>query len=101
MIVYGRNPVREALRGPREVREIWVTKNAARESWVAEARSGSRPYSKSQPEVTLSSATEIEGRCGSPAHQGICAEVSAFRYAISADLLAVPEPLIVALDEVM
>lgn len=90
MIVYGRNPVREALRGPRDVRQIWATKNAAREPWLAVA--GRR--------VALSAAEEIERRCGSPSHQGVCAEVSAFRYVTGAELLAAPTPLIVALDQV-
>ena len=34
VIVYGRNPVREAIRGPRTVSRLWATKNAAREAWV-------------------------------------------------------------------
>src|SRR6202011_509796 len=34
VIVYGRNPVHEALRGPRRVRRIWATKNALREPWL-------------------------------------------------------------------
>jgi 23S rRNA (guanosine2251-2'-O)-methyltransferase len=100
MIIYGRNPVREALRGPREVREIWVTKNAAREPWLAAAQGGRAPTSTPRPEIRIVSAAEIEVRCGSPSHQGMCAGVSAFRYATSAELLAAREPLIVALDEV-
>ena len=38
MIVYGRNPVREALRGRRaaSVGEIWATSAAAREQWLRE-----------------------------------------------------------------
>jgi cysteinyl-tRNA synthetase len=39
VIVYGRNPVREALRGPRSVTHVWATKNAG--VTVAERRSGS------------------------------------------------------------
>jgi len=88
VIVYGRNPVREALRGPRTVSKVWATKNAAREEWVEAAR----------PLVVT--AEEIESRCGSTAHQGVCAEVSAFRYASADALLADPEPFLVALDQV-
>ena len=83
MIVYGVNPVREALRGPREVRRIW----AARGDW-------------SGPPVTHAAPTEIAARCGSDAHQGVCAEVEDYRYADAAALLARPEPFLVALDEV-
>jgi len=88
MIVYGRNPVREAIRGPRTVSTVWATKNAAREGWVAAAG----------PLVV--GAEEIERRCGSPGHQGVCAEVSAYRYASAEDLLAGAEPFLVALDQV-
>jgi 23S rRNA (guanosine2251-2'-O)-methyltransferase len=90
VIVYGRNPVREAIRGPRKVKHVYATKNASREPWLAGA---------GLP-ISVSSAEEIEQRCGSPSHQGICADVEAFRYADPADVLARPEPLIVALDQV-
>jgi 23S rRNA (guanosine2251-2'-O)-methyltransferase len=88
VIVYGRNAVREALRGPREVAAVWATERAARESWVAEAR----------PRVA--EAAEVTERCGSDGHQGVCADVSEYVYADEAALLATDEPLILALDEV-
>ena len=88
LIVYGRNPVREANRGPRTVSRVWATKNAAREGWIEALR----------PVVV--GAEEIEKRSGSPAHQGICAEVSEYRYASAEDLLAAPDPLLIALDQV-
>jgi 23S rRNA (guanosine2251-2'-O)-methyltransferase len=90
MIVYGRNPVREALRGPREVRHIWATKNASREPWLV----------AQDKQVASASAQELERYCGSPSHQGVCAEVSSFRYATATELLGAPTPLIVALDQV-
>jgi len=93
MIVYGRNPVREALCGPREVRRIWATGNAARESWLAGARDGTL-------KLTLESAARLQELCGSPSHQGLCADVSEFRYVSGTDLLSASEPLIVALDQV-
>ena len=88
MIVYGRNPVREAIRGPRTVHRVWATKNAAREPWL-QAR-----------EVGVASAGELERLAGSPEHQGICAEVSEFRYAEAGELLGADDALIVALDQV-
>lgn len=90
MIIYGRNPVREALRGPRRVARVWATKNALREPWLAE------------PGVTTvaASAEEIESRAGTTSHQGMCADVEAYRYADATELLASPEALIVALDQV-
>jgi 23S rRNA (guanosine2251-2'-O)-methyltransferase len=88
MIVYGRNPVREALRGPRAVSRVWATKNAARETWLADAP------------LELAAAEEIERRCGSSAHQGLCADAGPFPYARPEALLAAEEPLIVALDQI-
>lgn len=101
MIVYGRNPVREALRGPRQVRRVWATKNAAREPWLAEetARQPSSAQADAGDVVVLSAA-EIEALCGSGAHQGLCADVTPFRYFSATDLLSGPEPLIVVLDQV-
>jgi 23S rRNA (guanosine2251-2'-O)-methyltransferase len=88
VIVYGRNPVREAIRGPRPVSRLWATKNAAREPWLERFP------------VVVSSPEEIEQRCASADHQGVCAEVGPFLYAEVAPLLATPQPLIVALDQV-
>jgi 23S rRNA (guanosine2251-2'-O)-methyltransferase len=88
VIVYGRNPVREAIRGPRTVSRVWATKGAAREQWLQHAR------------AIVVSAEEVQERCGSPSHQGVCAEVSAYRYASAEQLLAAPGALLVALDQV-
>jgi 23S rRNA (guanosine2251-2'-O)-methyltransferase len=90
VIVYGRNPVREALRGRRTVYRIWATKNAAREEWLV----------ASSVPVTVTQAEEIERRCGAATHQGVCAEVSAYAYADGGQALSSPEPLIVLLDQV-
>jgi 23S rRNA (guanosine2251-2'-O)-methyltransferase len=90
VIVYGRNPVREAIRGPRAVRQIWATKNASREPWIA--ASGVR--------VNLESVEQVAQRAFSDGHQGICADVSEFRYADADALLKLPAPLIVVLDQV-
>ena len=88
MILYGRNAVHEALRGPRAVAQVWATERAGREPWLRDAR------------VKAASGEELERRCGSPDHQGICAEVAPYRYADAAELLATPDALIVALDEI-
>jgi 23S rRNA (guanosine2251-2'-O)-methyltransferase len=90
VIVYGRNPVREAIRGPRPVHRVWATKNAAREPWLAGA---------GLP-VVVSGAEEIEHRSASPDHQGICADVGPFRYASAEALLTAERPLIVVLDQI-
>jgi 23S rRNA (guanosine2251-2'-O)-methyltransferase len=88
VILYGRNPVREALRaGRRRIEGIWATERAAREPWLAAA--GPR----------IVSAAEIERRCDSPDHQGVCAEAGGYPYVSAGELLGVDEPFIVALDE--
>src|SRR5918912_1268246 len=90
MVLYGRNPVREALRGRRRVRRIWATRNAQREDWLA------------SPGVPVVTATgeEIASRAGSDAHQGVCAEADPYPYVGAAELLAVADAFLVALDEV-
>jgi 23S rRNA (guanosine2251-2'-O)-methyltransferase len=90
VIVYGRNPVREALRGRRaaSVSDVWATAGAAREQWLGAV----------QPRIVA--AEEIERRCGSSAHQGVCANAGPYPYAAADRLLAGREPLIVALDQV-
>jgi 23S rRNA (guanosine2251-2'-O)-methyltransferase len=91
VILYGRNPVREALRGQRahQVTEVWATHGAARELWLEGIQ------------VRVSTPAEIESRCGSPDHQGMCAQAGGYPYISATELLAaVEEPLIVALDEV-
>ena len=72
MIVYGRNPVQEAERGPRRILRKW-------EDLPAE---------------------ELERICGSPDHQGVCAEVEPFAYAEPESLLQSDDALVIALDEV-
>ncbi len=90
MILYGRNAVREALRGRRaaSVGEVWATDGAARERWLADVP------------LRRSSAAEIERRCASSAHQGVCAEAGGYPYVSAEELLQGAEPVLVALDEI-
>ncbi len=88
MIVYGRNPVREALRGRRRVQRVFATERAAREVWLGGM------------ETVIAEAWEIEERCGSPDHQGICAEVGPYPYVDADSLLEPDDALVLALDEV-
>jgi 23S rRNA (guanosine2251-2'-O)-methyltransferase len=90
VILYGRNPVKEALRGRRahSVKDVWASAGAAREPWLADVK------------LRIGSAEEIERRCGSSAHQGVCAEVGSYPYVSAGELLAKPDPLLVALDQV-
>jgi len=90
VILYGRNPVREALRGRRKhaVGDVWATAGVVREPWL-----------EGVP-VKRASAEEVQLRCGSTAHQGICAEAGGYPYSSAEELLTGENPLVVALDQV-
>lgn len=88
MIVYGRNPVREALRGRREVSETWATEAAAREEWLAAT------------DPKRASDHELEEMCGSPDHQGVCAEAEEYPYVDPLSLLKADDALVLCLDEI-
>ena len=88
-LIYGRRAVREAIRGPREVLELWVTERALRaEPWL----NGMRRQVK--PERELSEAA------GTRDHQGVLAWAEPFRYADAHELAGVESPLLVCLDQV-
>jgi 23S rRNA (guanosine2251-2'-O)-methyltransferase len=86
VIVYGRNPVREALRGRRRVHRVYAT--GAHEVWPGDV------------DVVIAEPYEIEERCGSPDHQGVCAEVQAYPYVEADSLLESDDALVLCLDEV-
>lgn len=90
MTIYGRNPIREALRGRRAstVGSVLATERAAAEGWLAGA------------EVSIASAEEIATRCGTDSHQGICAEVGPYPYVLPETLLDGADQLVVVLDQV-
>jgi 23S rRNA (guanosine2251-2'-O)-methyltransferase len=88
-VLYGRNPIFEALRaGRREVRRIWATAGAAKEPWLEGVH------------LEPADGDWLTQRAGSDAHQGLVADVSPYPYADPAALLTGPAPLIVALDEI-
>ena len=88
LVLYGRNPIREALRaGRRPVHRVWATRGAAAEPWLRDV------------DVIEARPEDIAARAGTEAHQGLCAEVGSYPYVDEADLLEGPSPLIVVLDE--
>jgi 23S rRNA (guanosine2251-2'-O)-methyltransferase len=90
--VYGRRPVREALRGPREVLELWATERAqAAEAWLRDAEA---PRAQLKPERELSEAA------GTRDHQGVLAWCEPYRYADALELASVERPLLACLDQV-
>jgi len=50
--------------------------------------------------VDIATAEEIERSCGSPDHQGVCAEADPYRYAEAEALLERDDALVVCLDQV-
>ncbi|MDQ2982432.1 MAG: 23S rRNA (guanosine(2251)-2'-O)-methyltransferase RlmB [Actinomycetota bacterium] len=90
-LVYGRRPVREALRGRRQVHELWATERALRaEPWLEDT--GLRVQVK--PERELSAAAQTQD------HQGVLAYVEPYRYADAHEIAAGDSPLLVCLDSV-
>jgi 23S rRNA (guanosine2251-2'-O)-methyltransferase len=88
VIVYGRNAVREALRGRRRIQRVFASERAASEVWLGGV------------ETVIAEPWEIEERCGSPDHQGLCAEAGPYPYVDADSLLDAADALVIALDEV-
>jgi 23S rRNA (guanosine2251-2'-O)-methyltransferase len=90
-LVYGRRPVRELLRGRRQVFEVWATERAlAAEPWLHEA----------EVRVQIKPERELTAEAGTRDHQGIVARAEPYRYADPYELGAEPAPLLVCLDRV-
>jgi 23S rRNA (guanosine2251-2'-O)-methyltransferase len=88
-LVYGRRAVREALRGRREVVELYATERAvAAEDWLAEAAPKVRPE------------RELSELAGTRDHQGALARVEPYRYADAYALASAERPLLAVLDRV-
>ncbi len=89
-LVYGRNPVREALRGRRAVLELWASERAvATFEWIAEG-----------PRARVKRERELTAAAGSPDHQGVVAWCEPYPYADAWELATVPLPLLCCLDQV-
>jgi 23S rRNA (guanosine2251-2'-O)-methyltransferase len=91
-LVYGRRAVREAMRGRREVLELWASERAvAGEEWL---RDKSGPRIQVKPERDLSAAADTAD------HQGVVAWCEPYRYADAYELAARESPLLACLDSV-
>jgi 23S rRNA (guanosine2251-2'-O)-methyltransferase len=90
--VYGRRAVREALRGRREVLELWATERALKaEDWLRDVE---KPRVQVKPERELSEAV------GTRDHQGLIAWCEPYKYADGWELAAEERPLLACLDQV-
>lgn len=92
MILYGRNPVREALRGPRTVSRIWATQAAEKETWLRELAGATS--------INRANTDELASLAATPDHQGVAAEVSDYQYADPKALLRPDDALVLVLDEI-
>jgi 23S rRNA (guanosine2251-2'-O)-methyltransferase len=91
-LVYGRRAVREALRGPRAVLELWATERAlAAEPWLED---GETPRPQLKTDRALSEAAETRD------HQGVVAFCEPYRYADAYELASRSSPLLACLDQV-
>lgn len=101
-LIYGRNAVREALRGKRRVHSITLaagegpdvepTLQETVREWAREAGAGN-------PRISHSAYRELTTQVRAPEHQGIVAEVDPYPYCEAQELLN-GYTLLVALDEV-
>jgi 23S rRNA (guanosine2251-2'-O)-methyltransferase len=90
--VYGRRPVREALRGRREVLELWATERAVKaEPWLSEVE---------RPRVQVKLERDLSDAAGTRDHQGVLAWCEPYKYADGWELAAVERPLLACLDQV-
>src|SRR5262249_39384234 len=90
--VYGRRPVREALRGPREVLELWATERAVKaEGWLR---------GLDRPRVQVKLERDVSDAAGTRDHQGVLAWCEPYRYADAFELAAGERPLLACLDQV-
>jgi 23S rRNA (guanosine2251-2'-O)-methyltransferase len=90
--VYGRRAVREALRGRREVLELWATERAVKaEPWLRDV---------DRPRVQVKAERELTEAVGTRDHQGVVAWCEPYKYADAWELAASERPLLACLDQV-
>ncbi|MDX6448037.1 MAG: rRNA (guanosine2251-2-O)-methyltransferase [Gaiellaceae bacterium] len=90
--VYGRRAVREALRGRREVLELWATERAVKsETWLRET---------DRPRVHVKQERELSEESGTRDHQGVLAFCEPYPYVDAYELAGGERPLLACLDQV-
>jgi 23S rRNA (guanosine2251-2'-O)-methyltransferase len=89
-LVYGRNAVREALRGRREVLELWASERAlAALPWLSDGH-----------RVQVHKERELNEAAGSTDHQGVVAWAAPYPYVDAWELATHDRLLLVCLDQV-
>jgi 23S rRNA (guanosine2251-2'-O)-methyltransferase len=98
-LIYGRNPVREALRGKRRVHAVWLTPGAPGDDLEAMVTGWAREAAEPVPDIRQASYAELLELAGSPDHQSMVAAVDPYEY-LAPEALLEDFTLLVALDEV-
>ena len=105
-VVYGRNAVRETLRGRRRVRAVFVEEGpqgrervAEVESWAEMGHQDRGPAAFVPPRVSTLTGLDLSRRLGTLDHQGVGAEVEPYPYVEAEELLQSLD-LLVVLDRV-
>jgi 23S rRNA (guanosine2251-2'-O)-methyltransferase len=90
--VYGRRAVREALRGRREVLELWATERAVKsEPWLRDLE---------KPRLQVKAERELSEAAGTRDHQGVLVWCEPYGYSDAWELAAGDRPLLACLDQV-
>jgi len=98
-LIYGRNAVREALRGRRRVHSLLVAQGEKREALEHDLRAWCAKFDRDLPPVAFTSTSELTARLNTAEHQGVAAVVDPYEYVGSDEVLR-NFSLLVALDEV-
>jgi len=98
-LVYGTNPVREALFGRRAVGTVWVLSSVAARGAEREVREWARAAGVAEPRIVPVMVEELVARSGTLDHQGVVAEVEPYLFQPDEELLA-SHDLLLALDRI-
>ncbi len=98
-VLYGRNPVREALRGRRPVYELVVVEGHAGEEYLRGLGSWAAAAGAELPPVRRMAETGLSAWLRTDEHQGVAVRTGPYPYLEPEELLA-SRTLLVALDEV-
>ncbi|MCX8033138.1 MAG: 23S rRNA (guanosine(2251)-2'-O)-methyltransferase RlmB [Thermoleophilia bacterium] len=98
-LIYGRNAVREALRGRRKVHSVLIAQGEKRQSLEQALRTWCANFNRELPPIAFTSASELTARLGTTEHQGMAAVVDPYEYVNPEEVLR-GFSLLVALDQV-